>query len=190
MIICVDIDQVLNDLIPKTLALYNSRFGKNIQISDITSYDFYECLPKEDAKGIIELFKDKELWNSVEVLPDSRWGIETLINMGHKVIVATATHESNFEWKCRWMTEHFPMINTKDIIRIHNKGLLRVDVMIEDCLDNLTSNVCERICLDYPYNRSSSKDYAYEIYRAANWRDIIKHINNIERKMKEWEKNL
>lgn len=188
MIICVDQDQILNDLIPKTLALYNSRTSKNIQVSDITAYNFYDCLPQEDAEGIIELFNDKELWDSLEPLLDAHWGIKTLINMGHDIYVATATHEVNFEWKCQWLHDKFPMIHPEHIIRIYDKSLLRCDVLIEDNLDNLTKSYCERICLDYPYNRNQSKDEIYDVYRASNWRDIIKYINNIERKMKEWEK--
>ncbi len=188
MIICVDIDNVLNNLTDQVITLYNSRFGKDIQISDMTTYNLFECLPQEDAYGITELFKEKELWDSLKPLPDSQWGINMLVNMGHKVYLATATHECNFEWKCNWISKFFPTIDIDDIIRIKNKGLLRVDVMIDDCLEQLINNTCERICLDYPYNRSSSKEYAYDIYRASNWRDIIKYINNIERKMKEWEK--
>ena len=39
MIICVDIDGVLNNLMEKTLELYNTRNNKNIQMSDIKTYD-------------------------------------------------------------------------------------------------------------------------------------------------------
>ena len=93
-----------------------------------------------------------------------------------------------FEWKCKWISKYFPMINIDDVIRIKDKSLLRVDVIIEDCLKQLTSSIGERICLDYPYNRSISKDYNYDICRASNWRDIIKYISDIERKIEEWEK--
>ena len=69
-----------------------------------------------------------------------------------------------------------------------DKSLLRVDVMVDDHLSNLVSNVCERICLDYPWNRDTSKDYAYDIKRAYNWNDVVNIINNIEKEMKKWEK--
>ena len=42
MIIMCDIDGVLNNLIEKTLELYNSRSDRNIQISDITTYNFFD----------------------------------------------------------------------------------------------------------------------------------------------------
>ena len=53
MIICIDIDGVLNDLVENTLELYNSRNNKYIQVSDITAYNFFDCLSHEDAQGIV-----------------------------------------------------------------------------------------------------------------------------------------
>ena len=185
MIIVCDIDCVLNNLCEKMLEIYNAHSGKNIQVSDITSYDFKECLPKEDADALYSLFKEKELWDSLEPIKDSQWGLQTLLNTGHQVVLATATHECNFEWKCKWIYKHFGMINESNIIRIYNKGLLRADVIIDDCMDNLIKCCCDRICLDMPYNRDDQKYYVYDIYRARDWKEIVKFINDIERKNKE-----
>ncbi len=188
MIICLDIDNVLNDLTEKTITLYNALANKNIQMSDITTYNFYDCLPKEDADGIIALFKNKKLWDSLKPLPYSQEALKKLIKQGHRIFLATATDPINFEWKCDWLSRYFSFIPTDNIIRIMDKSLLRVDVMVDDHLSNLTSNVCERVCLDYSWNQSTSKDYAYDIRRAYNWHDVIDIIKDIERKMKEWEK--
>jgi 5'(3')-deoxyribonucleotidase len=188
MIIYVDLDQTLNDLVSKTLTFYNALTGKNVQMSDMTAYHIDKCLSEEEVNKVYELWGKKELWDSLEPLPDAQWGIETLVNTGHRVIIATATYYEQFDWKLAWVKKHFPMIDTKDIIRINDKSLLRGDVLIEDNIDNLTKSCCERICLDYPYNCDKNKDWAYGIYRAHNWKEIIKTINNIERKMKEWEK--
>lgn len=188
MIIKCDIDNCLNDLTAKAITLYNARTGKNIQLSDITTYNFSDCLPQDDAKGIIELFKEKELWDSLEPLEDSQWGIQTLFNMGHRVVFTTATHECNFAWKCDWMINHFPIDNANDIIRITDKGLITADIIIDDCLEQITKSCCERICLNYPWNISKEKDYVFDIYRAHNWKEIIKYVTTIERKNKEWEK--
>ena len=187
MIICVDIDGVLNNLMEKTLELYNTRNNKNIQISDIKTYDFYECLPQEDARGIIELFKNKELWDSLTPMPGSQNALKQLMNNGHQIYLATATDIINFEWKCNWVTNFYPFIPTDNIIRIMNKSLLNVDVLIDDCLDNLITNYAYRVCIDHPWNRSTSKDYAYNIKRAHNWNDIVNIIKNIEREIKKWE---
>ena len=188
MIICLDIDNVMNNLTEKAITLYNARTNKNIQMSDITTYNFYDCLPKEDADGVISLFKDKELWDSLKPLARSQESLKKITKQGHRVFLATATDPINFEWKCDWLSRYFSFIPTDNIIRIMDKSLLRIDVMIDDHLSNLTSNICERVCLDYPWNQSKTKDYAYDIKRAYNWNDIVDIINNIEREMKKWER--
>ena len=186
--VCVDIDNVLNDLTKKTLILYNSHTGKNIQMADITTYNFYDCLPEDDASAMIALFKEKELWDSLEPLPGAQIGMESIIKQGHEVYLATATDPINFQWKCDFINKHFPFIPTDNIIRIMNKSLLKTDVLIDDHLENLTSILAERVCLNYAWNQSTSKDYSYDIWRAFKWSEIPHIINDIERRMKEWEK--
>jgi 5'(3')-deoxyribonucleotidase len=188
MIICIDIDNCLNNLTEKVLALYNSQTGKNIQISDVTTYNFYDCLPQEDAKGITELFVSKELWDTLTPLPGSQNTLKQLINNGHQIYLATATDFINFEWKCNWINQFYPFIPTDNIIRIMNKSLLNVDVLIDDCLDNLITSYAYRVCMDYPWNKSTSKDYAYNIRRAYSWNGIVNIIKTIEKEMREWEK--
>lgn len=188
MIIVCDIDNCLNDLMLKTIELYNTRYGKTLKLSDITAYNFSECLSQQEENDICALFQEKELWDSLQPLPDSQWGIETLMNMGHKVVFATATHECNLQWKCDWMAKYFPIKSTREIIRIQDKSLLRADVMIDDCMEHLTKSYCERICIDYEWNRDNRKDYVYDIHRVHNWKEIINVINDVERKNKEWRK--
>ena len=189
MIICVDCDGVLNNLTERVLEIYNERTSKDIRISDITDYNFYDCLPKEDAYGIIELFKEKELWDSLTPSNDSPCGIKTLIQEGHRIIIATATNPINFQWKVEWIKKYYPFINPDDIIRITDKSLLKCDVMIDDYLENLISNICERIVINKPWNQDKNKTFAYDIYRANNFKDVINIINDIERKDREWEMN-
>ena len=187
MILCVDIDDTINNLTERSFEILNCRGGRHRDMSELTNYDCYKCLPKNDADTLLELFKEKELWDSLTPLKDAVWGIQTLLNLGHRVIFATATNECNFAWKCEWMAKYFPMISTNDIIRIKDKSLIRADIMIDDCLEQLVKSPCERICLDNYWNRDSTKDYVYDIYRAHNWKEIIKYVNEIERKCMEWQ---
>ena len=78
MIIVCDIDNIVNNLAEKTIEVYNSRSKKNIKISDIVSYNFYDCLSKEDADGIVSLFKEKSLWESLKPLEGSQNGLKKL----------------------------------------------------------------------------------------------------------------
>lgn len=186
MIICVDCDNVLNNLAEKTLELYNLRSGKNIQLNDITTYNFYDCLPMEDADGIIALFKEKELWDSLKPLPGAQIALNKLIKAGHEIYIATATDSCNFEWKVQWLAKYYSFIPTDNIIRIVNKSLLNVNMLIEDNLDNLKRGFCEPICLDYPWNQNSSIDYIFDIHRIKSWYEIEDVINNIEEENRKW----
>ena len=188
MIICCDIDNILNNLTEKVIEFYNLKSGKNIQLSDITSYNFYNCLPQEDASNIVALFKEKSLWDALKPLANSQYGLKQLIKNGHQVYLATATDPINFEWKVEWVKQYYPFIPTDNIIRIIDKGLLKTDVIIDDCLDNLINSFAERVVLHYPWNQNDLKDYTYDINRAYNWNDIVNIINKIDKEMKEWEK--
>ena len=60
MIIVCDIDSVLNNLMERTLEMYNGQHQTNLKLSDITSYNFADCLSQDEADGLVELFKQKE----------------------------------------------------------------------------------------------------------------------------------
>ena len=188
MIIMCDIDNVLNNLAERSVAFYNKQSGKDIQLADITTYHCEDCLPLEDAMGIISSFKEKALWDSLTPSTGSQRALKQMLRQGHCIYLATATDPINFNWKIDWLQKYFPFIPSDNVIRIIDKSLLKCDVMIDDHLDNLIGNMCERIVIDSPWNRSTSKDFSYSIYRAHNWDDVIKFINDIERKNKEWEK--
>lgn len=182
MRICVDLDDVLMELNQKLLEVYNNQTGKAISIDRITTYDFYDCLPTEDADGLIKLFKSKTLWDALTPLTGAKEGLQKLINAGHKVYIVTATAPENFAKKAQLIKKYFPFFNPDNIIRMTDKGLIECHILIDDCMDQLTANtLAHKICLDYPWNRSEAKDYTYDIYRCKNWKEILEAVGEIER---------
>lgn len=179
MIVMVDVDNIINDLTKKTITLYNSSNGKNIKFADIVAYSFFKCLPESDARLICDLFQNKELWDSLEPIDGSQNALKELVQSGIEVYFATATDPVNFEWKCKWIAQHFPFIPVDNVIRIKNKSLLKADVIIDDCLDNLTSSNAEKICLNYPWNQD---EMVGNVHRADSWDEISNIIKNLERK--------
>ena len=116
--IIIDFDNVLNNLTEKAIELLNSNSDKDIQISDITSYNFYDCLDKEDADKIVKSFKNKALWDSLTPIEGAREGLQKLIDAGNKVYLATATAPENFAWKMQFLKKYFPFFNPDNAIRI------------------------------------------------------------------------
>ena len=187
MIIAVDWDCVLNNLMDKVLEIYNAQSGKNIQMSDLTEYNFYDCLPKEDADGMTKLFKNKTMWDSLTPIQGAKDGLQKLLDNGHKVYIVTATATENWPWKISWFKKYFPFFNTDNIVLLKDKSLFKCDIMVDDSYDNLIKNkLCHKICLDYPWNRCEEKDWVYGTYRCKDWKEIVEAVNKIQDEVNEW----
>ena len=186
MIIGIDFDDVLFPTMQTVIDIYNERHNTNLKMTDITSYKFCDCLDDSVAKEFISITNEQMLYDRLKPFNKAVQVISTLIKRGHKVIIATATDAKNLCWKEELLEEFFPFIPKTDVIKIHEKGLLRVDVLIDDCLNQLISNFCERICFDRPWNRNKDKDFVHDIYRVSSWNEVMNIINDIERKDEEW----
>jgi 5'(3')-deoxyribonucleotidase len=188
MVLAVDCDNILLNLTEKTLELYNKLYDDCLNMKDVITYDFYSCLSKEKADKICELFLKKELWDSLTPISGSQKGINALIKAGHTILITTATHENNLAWKCELIKKFYPSINPENIVRVYDKSIIRADVIIDDDMGQLVNSFAERVCLDYIWNRSSSKDCVYGIHRAYSWSDIVNIINKIDKEMKKYDR--
>lgn len=188
MKIAIDFDEVLFPTLEKVLEIYNKKHEEQLTLSQITMYNLYECLDTVVADELISLFVDKSVYNNLQPYKGSIKAIKTLVDKGYEVYIATASDIRNMEWKEKLLQRYFPFISKENLIRIHNKKLLDVDVLIEDKLDNLVQTFAERVCFNQPWNQDKEADYIYSIYRIHNWGEIINIINDIERKNREWEK--
>ena len=184
----IDFDSTLFPTMEKVIDIYNKNHNTSIDVSQITMYNLHDNFPADVADVLIELFVYKDVYSSLQPYKGAIRAVKALAEQGHEIYVATSTDVRNMEWKEELLQKHFPFIPKKNLIRIHNKALLNVDVIVDDRLDNLKSTFADRICFDQPWNRDESADFAYDIYRINHWGEIINVINTIERKNKEWEK--
>ena len=188
MKIAIDFDEVLFPTLDRVLEVYNKTHEVALSLSQITTYNLYECLDNTIADELISLFVDKNIYNNLQPYKGSIKAVKSLADRGHDVYIATASDLRNMEWKEKLLQRHFPFIPKENLIRIHNKKLLNVDVLVDDKLDNLTQTFAERICFNQPWNLDKDADYVYSIYRMRHWGEINNIISEIERKDKEWSK--
>ena len=186
--IAIDFDGTLFPTIEKVFEIYNKCHGTNVNLSQITAYSLYDSFSADVADELLELFVEKDVYNNLQPYKGSIRTIKTLVERGHEIYIATSSDIRNMEWKEELLQKHFPFIPKDNLIRIHNKSLLNVDVLVEDKLDNLRSTFADRICFDQPWNRDVDVDYVYSISRVHNWGEILNAISNIERKEREWNK--
>ena len=187
MIIAVDFDNILNNLTEKVLEIYNAQSRKNIKMTELTAYNFYDCLPKDDADGIVKLFKNKNMWDALSPIEGSRDGLQKLIDAGYRVYIVTATAPENFAWKISWLKKYFPFFNSDNVIRMKDKSLFKCDIMIEDFYDQLIKNkLCHKVILDYPWNIDEAKDWVHGTHRCKNWKEIVEVVKKIKDEVAEW----
>ena len=185
--IALDFDETLFPTMERVIEIYNRRHNANIELESITEYNLYENFAADVADELISLFVDKNVYDNLQPYKGAIRTIKTLVERGCEVYVATSTDVRNLEWKEQLLQKHFPFIPKDNLIRINNKSLLNVDVLIDDRMDNLISIFADRICFNQSWNQDDDADYAYSIYRIHNWGDVINIINEIERRNKEWE---
>ena len=182
--IAIDFDSTLFPTMEKVIEIYNKRHDTFIDISKITEYSLHDNFPADVADELIALFVEKEVYDCLQPYKGAARAIKTLVEQGHEIYIATSTDVRNMEWKEELLQKHFPFIPKKNLIRIHNKSLLNVDVLIEDKLDNLKSIFADRVCFNQPWNIDNDADYVYSISRIHHWGEIINIIQSIERKDK------
>lgn len=183
--IAIDFDEVLFPTLSKVLEIYNKNHNTNIELSQITTYNLYDSLPTEIADELVGMFVGEIVYSGLQPYKGSVRAVKSLIEHGHEVYVATATDVRNLGWKEELLRKYFPFIPKDNLIRIYNKSLLDVDVIIDDKIDNLMHTFADRVCFNQPWNVDENKDYVYGIYRIHHWGEINNLINEIERKNRE-----
>ena len=187
--IAIDFDETLFPTLENVIKIYNERYNDTLSLDQIITYNLYECLPAQVTDKLLELYVDQVVYDSLQPYDGAIKAIQTLMNNENEIFIATATDVRNLEWKEQLLRRYFPFIPKENLIRIHNKKLLNVDILIEDNLYTLTQTSADRVCFDQPWNRSDSKDFVYNINRAYCWGDIINIIDKIKKENEEWEKN-
>ena len=177
MFICVDVDNVLNNLQEAVIDLFNERHETNYTVDDFTEYDVSKVLPMQEAAEMQHMYCETGIYNRVKPLDTAREGLKKLIDAGHQVLLVTASESRIFDEKVKWINHYFPFVKNENIVLMYPKHLLKCDVLIEDNLQTLLDgHYYDRFCFDWPWNRTT-KDWVYDIIRVYNWDDIINEIN-------------
>ena len=178
--LCFDIDDIIVDTVPSVIDYLNRKANLNLRVCDIVGYPIEQFVPDEYKYLVGQAFEDKEMWKTVQLIPDAVYYLELLSREDYDIYFATATTTSNIFKKHSHLKRNLPFIDSqRKLINIKNKQLLNVDIMVDDSLHNLTG---ERsywsICLDKPWNQID--DEIPRFSRVYNWKEIYEQIHLID----------
>ena len=134
--VAIDLDGVIWDLVRPWIIYYNLLYEDSVSYEEILEYDLSKTMTKASYDEIKSILKKKSFWNSVFPF---EYAVEYLykINKDFDLYIATATSYEIATVKIKRFLKLFPFISSNQIICIHNKSLLDVDWLIDDCADNL-----------------------------------------------------
>ena len=88
--IAVDVDGIVNNLIPRAIDIYNERYNSSLVLEKFNKYNIEECLPHEEAQRFLDIFKEEEFWGSLTPIKDSIWGVKQFVESGYDVYLGGA----------------------------------------------------------------------------------------------------
>lgn len=171
-------DDVLNNLVCIWNITLNKVHKIDVKYSDIDSWNISKPYHMLTTEQIYEPLMNKRLWNRTKPVKGSQDVLKQLVDDGHKVYIATATHYKNVEWKIDWLKRYFPFIDTKNVIVIGEKQLLNIDLLCDDAVHNLVGGSYRKLLMSRPWNEDFD-EIKHGIIRVHDFDDIEREINKI-----------
>lgn len=172
MRIGVDVDNCVVDMIPLWLNWLNKLTGLDRTLHDVGyDYSLGELYREElEPLGVcpMDFWRYEGIYDTSDPISDSVRVLEYLAEEeGHEVIFISKVMGNHGESKKRFLNAHFPFHS--GIVFTENKGLVNVDVMIDDrnaFLNQFNDNV-KKILFWSPYTQCEEIDEL--TIKANNW---------------------
>ena len=185
MRIGIDLDNVVVNTTEAVIEYLNERVPNlHLKMDDIKEYWMEKNLPPGYSLLVQEAFESKHMWKKVKMIKGAKKFIRQLREDGHEIYFVTSSLPENLRKKIKHLTRELAFYDEdyvwKHTINIHKKQLINLDVLIDDCLDNLTGDkTYKSICFDYPWNRQVG--FSEDMERCKDWAEIYETIRRISR---------
>lgn len=147
-----DLDNTLWNLVENCLMYYNKDYNDNVKLEDLTDYNMEGKL-KMPIEDFFNKYAQEPYVDTLKIYDWIKTSIENNHDNGYKILFVSASYPSTIEWRDKKLKEIFPWYKTSDLVICHNKQLLKLDALVDDCLDNLVGGDYFKVIIDMPWNR-------------------------------------
>lgn len=117
MIVLVDMDDVLELLVPGWVAYVNERFGTHARPQDVRSWNMAQAFPTLTREQVYSAVMDDALWDYVKPMPGADEALRRMMADGHEIYVVTATQYQTLRAKMEnVLFRYFPYITWSHVI--------------------------------------------------------------------------
>jgi len=163
--IAVDMDEVIAQVLPKFLDIYEAETGRRLSKADYHGKKIYQV---EGAVNVRDSLFKPGFFADLSVMPHSQEVLREL-SEAYDIFIVTAAQEfrNSLADKHDWLQEHFPFIHWKNYVFCGDKSIIRADYMIDDHTYNLASFTGRGLLFTASHN-IDEEDFT----RVDNWLEV------------------
>src|SRR2546423_2887962 len=163
--IAVDMDEVITDILPRHLELYNRATGENLSRELIAQVGLEAAIPARYHTLFESIPHQDGFFDDLGVIENSQRALR-LLDSNFDLFITSAAMEvpSSFHAKFKWLQKHFPFIPPSRIVFCADKEIVNADYLIDDRSRHFARFRGTGILFTAPHN---ARDQAR--LRANNW---------------------
>lgn len=174
IIVGIDVDDVVADLLPVWISKYNIDYGDSLHPSRITDWDMVQFVKPQCGKHIYDYLEDPTLYEDIEPIENSLWGVNVLRELGFRLAFITASTSGHSGIKRKWLKNYMFLESNSEYYEAYDKSLIASDYLIDDRDLNVINAYGQGIIFDHPHNQTLQ---GYP--RVYNWEDIVKYFETV-----------
>jgi 5'-nucleotidase len=163
--ILIDMDEVIAEVYPKFLDIYEQEFGRRPERAEFWGKKIYDM---PGAERIREHLHRPGFFADLPVIPHSQEVIMGLMEK-YEVFINSAAMEfrHSLQEKYDWLQLNFPFIPFKNVVFCGDKRALRGDYMIDDHVKNLRGFQGTSLLYTASHNA-----FETDFIRVNNWEEV------------------
>jgi len=183
-IILCDMDGIIVDFTGEIIRKINKKYNANLRRSDINTWDFKDCVPKE--YGSPWQFANQDgFYENLKPLAGAIAALAQLHDAGLEIVISTSPSKNpnSAAEKKRWVARHLPFVNENQVMVGSMKHLLKGDFFIDDAPKNQKKYReawpdTPILTIKYPFDADEGVTVEAEGYQDTDnaWRVIVREI--------------
>lgn len=173
----LDCDEVLFNCIDYALEYAASCVGEFFLKENIADYQMSNVPP--NVKNIMyKAFKTPSFYTFQPIFTDAVKMVNQLHSEGHDIIFASAVPPTCMAERAKRLKEIFPYVPDENIMLGGRKDLLDLDVLLDDCAENIKKSIAQKpILFTQPWNKKEKGLSRVSSY--TEFLNLVSHIADI-----------